>query len=459
MDAEVVYWNNLPSVLLYEIFSYLSEADRIKASSTCKYWRYALYHPSFWKNVSLKLKSNDSDNASKAQYLSSCLGSKLQNLTVTFDIFDPYCTSEMTNVLKSLIGNYNLKSVSIIPTHSSFDYSKDYSVAGIELKDLRWFLNPILNILTRSHRLEGLNLGCIEDLVLHGSAILEKILNHHADHFRRLGLASMKSDPDIYDLFVLDNRIFYSLQNLQVLSLDFDYINDDLLSVLSINGNLQRLVIHVHGILETHPGTSEDAWYSFTKKNPGCELRLNLIYSYDGVDVLDTNILKSGMPLTHLRVFFCRKLNAAVLQKLHEFSSTLRSIWWVDTMTHTPYEITEWGSIEYPDEALLTGVNPFVICSWQCRNLEEIVLFGYKIYVDDVCGIVKLRALKNLQLPSSYILTENKPLEKYEKEISDDLSMPWRALQDDEIHASIMGEDDSYTDDFILPIVLQDLNC
>ncbi|XP_022189902.2 F-box only protein 33 [Nilaparvata lugens] len=459
MAAEIVYWNNLPSVLLYEIFSYLTESDRIRASSTCKHWRNALYHPSFWKNVSVNLNSNNLDNASKVQYLTSCLGSKLQNITVNFDILDPFCTREMKNVLRGLIGNYNLKSVSLIPTHSCFDYSKDYSAAGVGLENLRWFLNPILSILKKSHRLEALNLGCIEDLVLCGKTILERISNHHASHFRRLGLASMKSDPDLYDLFVLDHKVFYTLQNLQVLSLDFDYVNDDLLSVLSANGSLQRLVIHVHGILDTHPGTSEDAWDSFTKKNPMCELRLNLIYSYDGVNILDS-ILKSSMPLTHLKVFFCRKMNPAALQKLHEFSSTLRSLWWVDIMgNYSPFDFTDLES--YPPENILVEqqlVNPLVICAWQCRNLEELVLFGYNIFIEDVRGIVKLRELKAFELLSSHILRpDGENLQEFEKEISSILSIPWRARTDDEVHPALLGEEGSCPDEFVLPIVLLDL--
>lgn len=42
---------------------------------------------------------------------------------------------------------------------------------------------------------------------------------------------------------------------------------------------------------------------------PDCGLRLSLIHSYDGVDVLHSKILKRAMPLTHLKVFFCEKVH------------------------------------------------------------------------------------------------------------------------------------------------------
>lgn len=38
-------WNYLPSVILHEVFLYLETADRTNASSVCRNWREALYHP------------------------------------------------------------------------------------------------------------------------------------------------------------------------------------------------------------------------------------------------------------------------------------------------------------------------------------------------------------------------------------------------------------------------------
>lgn len=55
---------------------------------------------------------------------------------------------------------------------------------------------------------------------------------------------------------------------LQVLTLDYDYISDRLLSVLSTpyNSPLRKLVLHVHGIDQTHCGTTEYMWYRFKQQ-------------------------------------------------------------------------------------------------------------------------------------------------------------------------------------------------
>ncbi|XP_075215156.1 F-box only protein 33-like isoform X2 [Lycorma delicatula] len=370
MAAEEVCWNNLPSVILYEIFSYLSLEDKIRASSSCKHWRYALYHPSFWKNVHLKLKSNDPDNVSKTQYFTSCLGSKLQNLTVTFDSVDPVCVEELANVLQSLIGNFNLRNISLVPSHCSLEYPKrDVSQDFFTRK----LLKPILTLAQKSYHLNGLSLGCLEELTANSKNILEEISQYQANSLQTLGLASVKYDPDNYVLFEIDTCLFTSLTNLQILSIDYDYVNDEILSTLSRLGCLQRLVIHVHGIFEGHPGTSNDVWELFTRHNPKCELRLNLIHSYDGVEVLQSKILKPSMPLTHLRAFFCEQLNYDALHYLTFYAKTLKSIWWVDSFCYS----SNWILIEPGRrEDIFLNMNPFVMCSWICQKLQEIVLLG-----------------------------------------------------------------------------------
>lgn len=324
----------------------------------------------------------------------------------------------------------------------------------------RRLLEPVLNIIKKSHRLEGLSLGCMEDLVYYGGTILEEILqSQHALYLRTLGLASIKYDPDDYDLYEFDTSVFSSLRNLQVLSIDYDYMSDEILSIMGRNGDLQRLVVHVHGILDGHPGTSEEGWTTFTRQNPTCELRLNLIHSYDGVDVLNRKILKAAMPLTHFRVFFCEKLNLDALHSLHKYRSTLRSIWWVDSFNCS--SSTALIDLYHYDEAF-PNINPLIMCSWLCPKLQEIVLFGYNMYSDDIYGLAKLRGevLKNLQVASSNIIAlYNQCLDKMQREISQMMGKPWHALEDHELHPVILNPDIGDSDEFILPVVLQDLAC
>lgn len=45
MTLDVHGWAYLPNILLHDIFTRLAPADRQRASSACRTWRQALYHP------------------------------------------------------------------------------------------------------------------------------------------------------------------------------------------------------------------------------------------------------------------------------------------------------------------------------------------------------------------------------------------------------------------------------
>lgn len=91
---------------------------------------------------------------------------------------------------------------------------------------------------------------------------------------------------------------------LQVLSLDYDTLNDEFLKTLRVLP-LKKFMICVHGLDETHPGISENAWSEFSSRFETIDLILTLIYAYEAVDVLQHQIFRRSMPLSHLRVLFC----------------------------------------------------------------------------------------------------------------------------------------------------------
>jgi F-box protein 33 len=121
MAAGVGLWSDLPSVILVEVFSYLSQEDKIRASSTCENWRFALYHPSFWQSIHFKAKTEDQNSLSRTRYLTDCFAKKLRNATVTFDSMDPLCVQEAARVLQKLCDNDHLRRLLLIPSHCQFE--------------------------------------------------------------------------------------------------------------------------------------------------------------------------------------------------------------------------------------------------------------------------------------------------------------------------------------------------
>lgn len=67
-------------------------------------------------------------------------------------------------------------------------------------------------------------------------------------------------------------------------------------------------MVHLHKIKKDHPGTTNEAWAKFRSQHPGCQLRLTIIHAFNDIESLHETVMRSKMPLSHLKVFFCEKV-------------------------------------------------------------------------------------------------------------------------------------------------------
>lgn len=113
---ESLGWNNLPSLTLHQVFTYLPPESRVAASSTCKHWRTALYHPLFWRSLALDISSTESsysDVKSKVEHANEHLVTLVHNFRLTFDARSTQCFKLASSVIKTLLDNQLLKNVEI----------------------------------------------------------------------------------------------------------------------------------------------------------------------------------------------------------------------------------------------------------------------------------------------------------------------------------------------------------
>ena len=121
MASDESCWSRLPTVILVEVFSYLPKEDKIRASSTCRHWRFALYHPSFWQTVHFKAKTKDENSLSRTRYLTDCFAKKLRNAIVSFDSMDALCVEEAARVLQKISDNDHVRRLVLVPSHCRFE--------------------------------------------------------------------------------------------------------------------------------------------------------------------------------------------------------------------------------------------------------------------------------------------------------------------------------------------------
>lgn len=99
------HWNLLPSVILIEILSYLPLSDKISACSTCKAWRSALFHPSFWRKIELVFKSSDWSRLERSRFVASWGARKLRSCILQLETVNTSCLVEADHVLLKLTRN------------------------------------------------------------------------------------------------------------------------------------------------------------------------------------------------------------------------------------------------------------------------------------------------------------------------------------------------------------------
>lgn len=452
-DDNTPCWDSLPSVILLEIFSYLPQCSRLRASQVCKNWRYALFHPSFWKKITFSLK--DEDSVAWARFLVSCFGLSVQDVTISCETSGVY-VKEAVNLIKKLSNNRQLRKLFLEPTNCTFEWP----IRRIENEDdwIRSFstsvMESLVKIIETSNCLEGLSLGCIEELTSSASMILEPLQHYHAKHLTSLCLASVKDDPDHYDFLELDTSLFSSFCRLTVLTIDYDYVNDNLLNALD-NGVLERLVIHIHGLDDDYPGTSNQAWENFTLKNPLCELRLNLIHAYVAIKDLDSKILQPAMPLTQLKALFCEHINIGALQCISLwYPNTLQSLVWIDSIDHTK----DLPATFDPHEP--NSPDPLVFVAWKCTKLVEMVFIGHKYAQENLLAIARLResTLHRLVFSESDIASEESTYEAENimEEIKEILGARWDPISDGRLPAVVIDPLIGDSREVIMPMVLHD---
>lgn len=172
----------------------------------------------------------------------------------------------------------------------------DFSIYRLFVEPLKVFLNR------KKTSCNILDLGAIEALTYYGLDFLKSL--SRPQELKELTLASIKYDPSHYPMFAMENSLLQKCTSLQVLSLDYDTLNEELLHVLKVLP-LKKFLIYVHGLDRHHPGISERAWAEFSANFNNLELIISLVYAFEAVEVLQMRILRQNMPITHLRVLFC----------------------------------------------------------------------------------------------------------------------------------------------------------
>ncbi|XP_065334207.1 F-box only protein 33 [Cloeon dipterum] len=431
-------WERVPSVVLHEIYLLLPTADQLRASATCRHWRQVFYQSFSPSKVTLRVRAGDQNSCERSIFLASCWGNKLRHAVTEFDSAKDGVAEIVADLLLLLAEKgCQLRSIALRPSYCRLLVPHRQPT----FLDRR-IMEPLRSIISKSKRLELVNLGGLEDLAPYLSELLQVLAVCHGKHLRTLHANTLKAIPQVYKIYDLDPGHFSRFTALTELSLDYDYLTDKMLQTLSGQGkDLRVLNVFVHGVDEDLLPPSNQSWTAFSKQNENCELRLCLLFSCEAVEFLSSGLLQPSMPLTQLKVLFCEMISVEALHLLYDwYWSKLTSLWWIDVADeNAPLDALE-ISFGQP--------HPLVMVAWRCVNLRELVVIGYDLLDDNIIAISRLRGalLKRLDIPESNIFFDEIPdgsphdaKVKLVEEVSDSLQRKWAPLSNKDMPAALVN--------------------
>ncbi|MPC32135.1 hypothetical protein E2C01_025440 [Portunus trituberculatus] len=84
--------------------------QRISACSTCKAWRSALFHPSFWRRIELVFVAGEWRRLERSRFVASWAARKLRSCVIHFETVNTNCLVEVDHVLLKITRNPQVSS-------------------------------------------------------------------------------------------------------------------------------------------------------------------------------------------------------------------------------------------------------------------------------------------------------------------------------------------------------------
>ncbi|KAL1431226.1 hypothetical protein MTO96_014604 [Rhipicephalus appendiculatus] len=392
----------LPSVVLVEIYEYLSFRDKLKASSTCRAWRDCLFHPRFWTTLTIRF-SRKRNAWRQAEFLAKKCGRFVRHFTLEFDCTSPQIVQQCIAILALLGENRQLASLCLRPTacvvawpHRLYDASKCSGNENETIAVYDRFLEVIGQVICTSCHLEYFSLGCLEDLFHHSDSFLTLLSLHQRRSLSHLHLASVKEDPDHYPIPEIH---FWHLQHfecLSTLSIDYDYICDQLLLLLSERSVLLKLVLHVHG-LDDQQTVCEGSWLELSRRCPKLRVTITLLHTCEPWSAIK-GLLNAAIPLARFQSYFSDGFRSDVFDLLSaQYAETLEAVAVVSALS---------GSEGIPQRTFaVRAESPVVMLAWRCHRLRSLKLVGHEIADFDLIAVARLRGpqLKELVIPADCV--------------------------------------------------------
>ncbi|CAH1253061.1 FBXO33 [Branchiostoma lanceolatum] len=385
-------WNALPSVIVVEVLSLMPKRDLVHAATTCKAWRACLFHPGLWSRLELKLHTPQ--QMASAQFLATKCAGFARELCVEWphdvDNMDVNCRNIIMRkalaVLKMAKNNRNLEKFCL--KCFGCDLLGDTADDAEIITELQYVISLILS---GAKNLKYLSFGyCVE---VFDTATIQTVVKSCGQSLHTLHAATLYPEEQVQSLFT--PSILQSLPHLQVLSMDFEELSNEILLAMCNRPTLKNLLLLQDGQPADVPSIRDRVWHLFASSNPDTEVTLTLLRMPTGL----RNYLRPSMPLANLRVLYSGEVDRATLDFVSQnHCKSLKSL--------TLCEWMDCGATYSLVPDTLMGEDPMVMLAWRCTNLTNLAIIGYEFSKDSLVAVARLRGnqLRSLNVSISCIV-------------------------------------------------------
>lgn len=453
----------LPSELIVHIFSFLSDRDKLRASTVCSRWRECLFYPALWTELKLRVGGgtngggSGSEQTPRLEFLMRKFGSFVRELRLEFAPVDRYLSplhggtqpvesdpqfaerwkdamvtylDQVLCVLSGLRNNRNLQTLSlygdtcILQDDGVLDssYLNQVDQGGKKIKEIQQLFEEILS---NSRQMKWLS-----------SAFMLGVLTP-----RSLASLSNASTSSLEHLSLLDNQLaslvstveVERLVNLRSLSVDFCDFTSDMCRLLASadRAPLHRLSLLLNGAasdVKLLNGTAtEDDWKGLVR----CSTNLRVYIM--AMDVCSQDLLRILKPSVPLERIHLDGYSTLVTDGVVELISQQ----YHKTLTHF---ILMRDDATFPDLSVNRNEDPLVLLAWRCVHLAVLIIHGYTVWSHNLVAISRLRG-SNLNVlevseesidfdPDQLVYIEGDPVHNLVKEVSLGLDRVWQPSMD-----------------------------
>ncbi|XP_012225223.1 F-box only protein 39-like [Linepithema humile] len=294
-------WDQLPELILTQIFGYLNRADRASVGQVCQSWNHALSSPVLWRSVTIFIDRDLRGVFPLAEELAAKYGQHMRSLELAFS--RPYILPRQMRIGHNTQAEAGAEFLWIVRAKNVQlrQLTLTNWVFGYKWGNRGMLLCALANFLRCQHNLESLNLLNADFGVTDVLLLLKKVVKGCGEHLVSLDLRGAFREWQAPHNNPRYLRLLGRFHALTLLKLDYPALSNHTLNALATSKTLKSLYISVRDSDSRQHVVADAAWHNLVLACPDLKVSYTIvnISHYEDMHYL----LLPSIPLAEFHIF------------------------------------------------------------------------------------------------------------------------------------------------------------